>query len=80
MNGLKFDPVEKPRHYNKGSVECIDAIEAAVTGLSGYEGHLTANTIKYLWRWKFKNGLQDLQKARWYLDRLIKEVQKQESK
>lgn len=52
-------------------MECIDAIESAISGLSGKEAFLTGQCIKYLYRWKAKNGRQDLEKCRWYLDRLI---------
>lgn len=65
------DNVNHPAHYTQGGVECIDAIEAAVIGLSGIEAVCTGNAIKYLWRWKQKNGVEDLKKARWYIDRLI---------
>ena len=65
------DPVNHPGHYTAGKVECIDAIEAATTGLEGMEAVLTGQVLKYMWRWKKKNGLQDLEKARWYLQRLI---------
>lgn len=65
------DNVNHPAHYTQGGVECIDAIEAAVTGLQGIEAVCTGNAIKYLWRWKQKNGVEDLEKARWYIDRLI---------
>ena len=65
------DKVNHPSHYTAGKVECIDAIEAAVTGLVGFEAVCTANVIKYLWRWKLKNGVEDLQKAKWYLEKLI---------
>lgn len=64
------DVVNKPEHY-QGRVECIEAIEAATAGLEGIEAVCTANVLKYAWRWKKKNGVQDLRKARWYLDRLI---------
>lgn len=70
-----FDPVSKPAHYNAGGVECIDALAAATIELKGIEAVCTANAIKYLWRWKLKNGAEDLKKARWYLDRLIKHVE-----
>lgn len=66
------DAVNHPSHYTAGKVECIDALEAATTGLDGFEGYCTGNIIKYLWRWKHKNGLQDLEKAKCYLERLIK--------
>lgn len=65
------DAVNKPAHYTTGHVECIDAIEAATSGLSGIDAVCTANAIKYLWRWRHKNGVEDLRKAQWYLQRLI---------
>ena len=68
------DNVNKPAHYNAGKVECIDALEAATIGLTGIEAVCTANAIKYLWRWKHKNGVEDLKKAKWYIDRLVKHV------
>lgn len=63
--------VEHPPHYTAGGVECIDAIMAAVVGLSPQEAVCVANIIKYTWRFKRKNGKQDLQKAEWYIKRLI---------
>lgn len=65
------DGVNHPSYYNTGKVECIDAIESAVEGLKGDEAFLTGQVIKYLYRWKGKGGLQDLEKAQWYLKRLI---------
>lgn len=67
------DPVNQPVHYTSGKVECIDAIEAATESLKGIEAFCTANAIKYLWRWKLKGGKEDLEKARWYINRLIGE-------
>ena len=64
------DVVNKPPHYNQAGVECIEAITAA-TG-DGYEYYLQGNIIKYLWRYRYKNGIEDLKKAQFYLDRLIK--------
>ena len=66
-----FDPVKKPKHYNLGGIECIDALAAATTGLEGIDAVCTANAIKYLWRWKHKNGVEDLKKAIWYIEKLI---------
>tara|TARA_R110000868_G_scaffold177217_5_gene415543 strand:- start:720 stop:950 length:231 start_codon:yes stop_codon:yes gene_type:complete len=63
--------VDHPAHYTQGGIEAIDGIASACAGLEGIEAVCTGNAIKYLWRWKHKNGLQDLQKARWYLDYLI---------
>jgi hypothetical protein len=62
--------VEHPPHYTAGGIECIDAIMAAVTGLTPQEAVCVANVIKYTWRFKHKNGKQDLKKAEWYLKRL----------
>lgn len=73
---VQSDNVTHPSHYTQGKVECIDAIEAAVTGLTGMEAVCTAQCIKYLWRWRHKNGLEDLRKAGWYLDRLIERVER----
>lgn len=65
-----------PSHYQKGKVECIDAIESATAGLEGIEAFCTGNAIKYLYRWKEKGGVEDLAKAKWYLEKLIQEVNK----
>lgn len=67
------DAVNHPSHYTQGDIECKDAIRAAVTGLGGFEGFLTGNAIKYLWRWKWKNGTEDLRKAVFWIERLIEE-------
>lgn len=66
---LSNDMVNHPPHYNQKNVECIDAIESATD--SGFEYYLQGNIIKYLWRYRYKNGLQDLKKASWYLNKLI---------
>ena len=68
------DMVNQPPHYNQAGIECIEAIRAA-TG-KGYEFYLQGNILKYLWRYRYKNGLEDLNKARWYLDKLIDEKTK----
>lgn len=67
------DVVNHPSHY-EGKVECIEAIESAVKGLEGIEAADTANAIKYLWRWKKKNGVEDLKKAIWYIKDLLKRL------
>ena len=64
------DMVNKPPHYNKSKIECIHALEAA-TG-KGYEYYLQGNILKYLWRYRYKNGVEDLKKAQWYLKDLIR--------
>ena len=68
------DVVNHPSHYTEGKVECIDALESATIGLSGIEAVCTGNAIKYLWRWKRKNGKQDLQKAVWYINKLMEKT------
>jgi len=72
-----MDNVNHPKHYTNGKVECIDAIESATTDLKGIEAVCTANVIKYMWRWKLKNGSEDLKKAKWYLDKLIDKIDKE---
>ena len=66
----EHDNVNSPDHY-QGKVECIDCIESATAGLSGLEAFCTGNAIKYLYRWKHKNGIEDLKKAKWYIDKII---------
>jgi hypothetical protein len=68
------EKVNHPAHYTAGKVECIDAIESATIGLQGIEAVCTANAIKYLWRWKFKNGVEDLAKSKWYINKLAKHL------
>lgn len=65
------DMVNSPAHYTQGDIECIDAIAQVVKDLDGMDAMCTGNAIKYLWRWKHKNGVEDLKKAVWYLQRLI---------
>lgn len=65
------DNVNHPSHYTQGGVECIEALKSATSNLMGIEAVCTANAIKYLWRWKEKNGVEDLNKAKWYIDYLI---------
>ena len=66
------DLVNSPIHYASGSVECIDAIEASMTR-DEFLGYLKGNLIKYTWRYRDKGGVQDLQKANWYLTKLIEQ-------
>jgi hypothetical protein len=70
--------VNHPDHYNKGGVECIDGIKAACAGLTGEEAFCTGSALKYLWRWKWKNGKEDLEKAIWYINRMIQNLDKEE--
>jgi len=63
------DMVNHPPHYNQKGIECIDAIQAATD--IGFEYYLQGNIMKYLWRYRYKDGSQDLKKALWYLNKLI---------
>lgn len=73
------DNVNHPQHYqSKSGLETIDVIEAFTEDLVGGEATNTGNVLKYMCRWKSKNGLEDLKKARWYLDRLIGIVEKRD--
>lgn len=65
-----FDAVKRPSHYGQGEIECIDYIKDFLTR-EEYIGYLRGNIAKYMHRWRYKNGTQDLQKAEWYLQRLI---------
>ena len=72
------DMVNHPSHYTQGGIECIDALKAATVSKTGIEAVCTANAIKYLWRYEEKNGIEDVKKARWYIDRLIRELEEKE--
>ena len=81
------DTVEHPSHYTSGGIECIDAMKAMLVGYEQakiatrfYWHFLSGQVLKYLWRWPLKERpLQDLKKARWYLDRLIADIEKQDN-
>ena len=67
------DMVNSPPHYNQTVIECIHAISAATD--KGFKYYLQGNIMKYLWRFDYKDKpLEDLQKAHWYLEKLIEEV------
>mgnify|MGYP001436414319 FL=1 len=72
------DMVNHPPHYNKAGIECIDAIKAMTE--DGFEYYLQGNIMKYLWRYRYKNGVEDLNKAQWYLKKLIDIVENDKSK
>lgn len=76
LNDEAVDVVNSPPHYTAGGIEAIDAIKAAVATAPPVQAVFVANILKYVWRYREKNGKQDLLKARWYLDELIKEVAK----
>lgn len=67
------DNVNKPEHY-QGDIECIEAIEAAMSH-EEFIGYLRGNIFKYNWRYRNKNGIEDLRKAEWYLRKLIEKTE-----
>ena len=70
--------VDHPNHYQtKAGLEAIDIIDAFTDDLTGIEAFDTGNVLKYICRWKHKNGLEDLEKAAWYLNHLINHIKKE---
>ena len=73
MQYKKDDMVNHPPHYTNGGIECLDAIKASMSK-DQYAGYLKGAILKYLWRMDYKgNALEDIKKAHFYLERLIKE-------
>jgi len=81
MASIDRDMVNSPPHYNQ-TIECIDAMKAMSDSITlpSHQSYCWQNIFKYLWRWPYKNGVEDLRKCRWYLDRLIKEVESADAK
>lgn len=68
------DVVNKPKHYNTGAIECIEAIKASMSPIE-FRGYLKGNILKYLWRYNYKGKpIEDVDKAAWYLARLQQEI------
>lgn len=67
---MKHDPVNAPAHYTTGGIETIDYLVAKLSP-EQFQGFLIGNVMKYVSRYPHKNGLEDLKKARWYLNKLI---------
>ena len=71
-----FDDVEdcvtSPPHYGQGRIECIEYIKDFLSD-DEYTGYLRGNIAKYLHRWRYKNGVEDLKKAQWYLVALVQQ-------
>tara|TARA_B100000497_G_scaffold15131_1_gene17462 strand:+ start:292 stop:642 length:351 start_codon:yes stop_codon:yes gene_type:complete len=73
------DVVNKPKHYNTGNIECIEAIEESMSSVA-FKGYLKGNCMKYLWRYDYKGKqVEDLNKAKWYLNKLTIMVSKENS-
>lgn len=77
----EVDNVNSPAHYQSAAgIEVINVIEAFTEDLTGIEAVDTANALKYICRWKKKNGVEDLMKARWYINHLINKLEKETKK
>jgi|TARA_R100000278_G_scaffold47750_1_gene41247 hypothetical protein len=70
---VEVDTVNSPPHYNNGGMECIDYIQQQLGG--EFSSYCQGNVIKYLHRWRYKNGIEDLKKAEWYLRAMIREIE-----
>lgn len=68
--------VKHPNYYCQGGIECIKAIEASMSP-EGFQDYCKGNVMKYIWRWREKNGLEDLKKAQVYLGWMIESKEKQ---
>ena len=78
IENTKEDVVNHPKHYKAvNGLEAIDVIEAFTAKLKGIQATDTGNILKYMLRWREKNGLEDLKKAQWYLNHLISKVEKE---
>jgi len=67
---MPHDPVNSPDHYTFGGIETIDYLQAKLSA-EEFAGFCRGNVLKYLSRSAHKNGVEDLKKARWYLNQLI---------
>lgn len=72
----KHDAVNHPSHYCQGGIECIDVIKATIKGMPAFDAFCQGNAMKYLFRWQYKKGVEDLKKAKWYIDKLIEGFEK----
>ena len=68
MENFNNDSVNHPAHYTQGGVECIDAMISAF-GKETVANFCLCNAFKYVWRTKKKNGIEDIDKAKWYLNK-----------
>lgn len=73
------DNVNHPAHYTSGTIETIKVIQDKMTA-EMFEGFCVGNVIKYVTRYRKKNGVEDLKKARWYLDKIIETISKTDKK
>ena len=77
LENATVDVVNHPSHYTSGKIEVISIMEDQLTD-EEYRGYIKGQVIKYITRERRKNGLEDLKKAAWYLNRLIKRLERQQ--
>ena len=65
-----MDNVNRPNHYNQGDIECLDAIQSALSD-EEFRGYLKGNIIKYVWRESHKGQLEDMKKAQFYINKIV---------
>ena len=70
---VEVDRVNSPPHYNNGGMECIEYIQQQLS--EHFSSYCQGNVIKYLHRWRYKNGVEDLKKAEWYLKAMIRDIE-----
>jgi hypothetical protein len=75
--GREPDNVNHPSHYGNGKIECIEYLEDFLNK-DEFIGYLRGNIGKYMHRWRYKNGLEDLRKAEWYLKKLIEVMENED--
>lgn len=76
---ISHDPVNHPSHYTAGKKEAIDLIYESMTH-EQFVGYIQGNVLKYMMRYRLKNGIEDLRKAIWYLEYLVKKEAELNSK
>lgn len=68
------DMVNSPSHYKAGGIETIEYMQAKMTP-EQFKGYLTGNILKYISRYQYKNGIEDVKKAQWYLNKLVEHME-----
>ena len=79
---MKDNEVDHPPHYTKGGIECIDAMKAMMHGavVTAFVAYSGGAAFKYIWRWHYKGKpIQDLEKAKWYIDKMIEKLKEEEN-
>ena len=75
---MQKENVNHPSHYTQGKFETIEVIEEFTKDLEGIEAFCIGNAVKYLSRWPYKNGVEDLKKAIWYINKVVERKENEE--